>query len=363
MTSTLRSPYFLQSQAWADFWLSAMEKNHTYHHVEYLEGDVHIDAYIYQYPWHLGQDFLYLPKGPVVRSGSDLAKGEILPHLRKFWGQVLNLAASSGATYIKVDSHDGLCAQLGITSTSELQDWLESMCTPDGQGAAPKVTIEKDTKTIQYLQTIILDGSGLSTPQSNSRQDLQGWFNNSKEFWSRTNQNIRRYTKKSLKDESLEIRIDKGEESFDAFWEVYRATATRQKFASHPKEYFALLSKEQEAHIINIYQGEKVITTWFGYAGGNTLTYLYGGNEAEGLAHKAQYLMHIAALGLMRSLGLDYYDLGGYDPSKGFGKFKEGYRGEERVFLGPVDIVLAKQKYTFTNRFTGAAKTLTGWIR
>jgi lipid II:glycine glycyltransferase (peptidoglycan interpeptide bridge formation enzyme) len=193
--------------------------------------------------------------------------------------------------------------------------------------------------------------------------NLLTWFHENSEFWAQTNQNIRRYTKKSLTDNRFTIKVDDKETGFEEFWKVYESTAKRQKFATHPRSYFELLHSKPEAHIITISLEQQVVCVWFGYSFNDTLIYLYGGNTEDGLANKAQYLMHVAALALMRKLGLTNYDLGGYDKEKGFGKFKEGYRGDIRTFLGPIDIVLEQRKYHFTNRFIKTAKDLTGWLR
>lgn len=362
--TTKTNPYFLQTKEWADFWLSAMVEGHDYAHIINEENGVIVSAFLYKYPWHLNQEFLYLPKGPVISCPKKISSDKISKALRGFWVKVIEYAQRHAITYVKADFDDAVMELMGADNNESVLELLETSFAPDGKTNLPKVEIIPDTKTIQYLQTMELDATTLPKPPKGwELQDIEKWYQSSDVFWASTNQNIRRYNKKSCKNKDFTINITKSTEQFEKFWHVYSDTTKRQKFATHPREYFEKLYHCEFSHVINIDYKNETVCTWFGIHSGNTLLYLYGGNLNEGLTHKAQYLMHIAALKLLKELGLETYDLGGYDKEKGFGKFKEGYRGTIRTFLGPVDIVLESRKYHFTSRFAGAAKTLTSWLR
>jgi lipid II:glycine glycyltransferase (peptidoglycan interpeptide bridge formation enzyme) len=360
-------PYFLQTDKWADFWLSAHGTNHFYERIEYSTADISISAYVYIYPWQLTQNFAYLPKGPLLIQLQKTTKPQLLKALRDFWLKVIEFAKTKHCTFIKADFDDEFTDFLGIDSNDDIIEMLETTFAPNGQVNFPKIEVVKDTKTIQFLQTMCCKGANLSIPKGEYELNtLLDWYVENQEFWSQTNQNIRRYTKKSLTNTKFTITGEKSDEQFEKFWQVYDQTAKRQKFATHSKGYFKLLYSKPEAHIITIKLEDEVVCVWFGYSFDNTLIYLYGGNTDKGLSSNAQYLMHVAALALMKRSNLNNYDLGGYDKEKGFGKFKEGYRGEIRTFLGPVDIVLESRKYHFTQRFIKTAKditSLTNWWR
>ena len=358
------APSFLQTAAWAEFWQEAMEEKHSYHLVEFENDTAKISAYLYQYPWHLNQCFLYLPKGPVWIQKQKSAPALMIKTLREFWYEVVQVASENECTYIKADFDEQIFGILGVEDNETLLELLETIQSPDGRKKFPKIELRGETKSIQYLQTMVLDTESVKTasPATYTVAALRKFYEDNPEFWARTNQNIRRYTKKTLKGD-WEITVGSQESNFEDFWQVYQDTAKRQNFATHDRAYFAALAEKDFSHVITLGQEGEVQCVWFGVASGDTLTYLYGGNTESALKSKAQYLMHVAALRLLKDLGLRYYDLGGYDADKGFGKFKEGYRGEIRTFLGPVDVVLESRKYDFTNKFVGAAKSLTSWIR
>ena len=341
-----------------------MVENHSHEQIVYSNDAVEISAYLYRYPWHLNQCFVYLPKGPVWIQKKKSSNAEMLKALREFWYQVITAARERGCTYLKADFDEVVLQHVGVTSDEALYELLETLQSPDGKKNFPKIELRRDTKTIQYMQTMVLNGKNLkSTKQAEyTPEALQDFYTQNPEFWANTNQNVRRYTRKALKGE-WHISVNGGPERFEDFWRVYQATAKRQQFATHGKDYFERLFQEDWSHVITLARGGEVQCVWFGVESEDTLTYLYGGNTEAALKSKAQYLMHVAALQLLCERGLSYYDLGGYDPEKGFGKFKEGYRGEIRTFLGPVDVVLESRKYDFTNKFVGAAKSLTSWIR
>ncbi|NJL97056.1 aminoacyltransferase [Candidatus Gracilibacteria bacterium] len=132
----------------------------------------------------------------------------------------------------------------------------------------------------------------------------------------------------------------------------------RDKSLLLTKKYFQDLFDKDFSRMISLIDPKgKVQCSWFGVIIGNTLYYLYGGNTQDSFDNYGQYLVHVAATYLGKKEGVSYYDLGGYDPEKGFGKFKEGYKGIIRHFGYPMDLILQARKYHFTSRFVQTAKT------
>jgi lipid II:glycine glycyltransferase (peptidoglycan interpeptide bridge formation enzyme) len=90
-------------------------------------------------------------------------------------------------------------------------------------------------------------------------------------------------------------------------------------------------------------------SVWLGVVMDETIYDIWGGNTDFSLENYGQYLTHLTAIAIAVKEDLRYYDLGGYDPNKGYGKYKDGLRPIVRNFLGPIDIVLEKNKYKAIN--------------
>lgn len=155
-----------------------------------------------------------------------------------------------------------------------------------------------------------------------------------------------------------EVCIEKTDQNFEYFWQTLDQTSKKRKFGTHGKEYYKSLFKLPFSYIINIKLNNVVMSSWFGIQNNNSLVYLYGGNTDEGLTNKSQYFIHLVALKLLKQLELDYYDLGGYDPDTGYGKFKANYKGKITTFVGPIDIILESRKYSFTSKFVSTSKSI-----
>jgi lipid II:glycine glycyltransferase (peptidoglycan interpeptide bridge formation enzyme) len=329
--STLHLPYFLQTKDWTDFWIKSVDTKHQIHYISHESEEISLSAYIYHYPWHVKQTFLYIPKGPYIQVKKDIDHTALQREFRSFLTKITELAQKEKATFIKIDADDYFTSLLEIHSNDKLLHFIRS-CTPH--------TSIISKKSLQYLSTMVLDCGDL-VKEENPQQFL---LSNSA-FWSKTNENIRRYTRKSLK-QNWSIDTDKTPENFEHFWQVYTHTAQRQEFAIHPKSYFEAMFKHDFVRIITLKDEQGVPhCCWFGVKIDDTLYYLYGGNDTYSFEHYGQYLMHLVATQIAAREGVKYYDLGGYDSTKGFGKFKEGYRGRIIQFLGPVDIVLKKPEY------------------
>ncbi len=300
--------YFIQTESWAQFWLDASLPKHSFYSL--ADGEKSIIAY--KYPWHLGQSFLYVPKA--------------LHLTENLQNQLIKLGKKLRASYIKID-FDDQCDDLN-------RIYIQ-----------PKFKLSK--KTLQFMQTMTLDTSKITLPEkllnkhTPTPSKLKEFYTqNIPHFWQQTNQNIRRYTKKSC-DQQWIISTEKSPENFASFWSIYSQTKDRQQFAIQPKSYLQKLFNQGFSRIIIIKDSENTPQcVWLGLSTENTLTYLAGGNTDYSFEYHGQYLAHLVATLICSQEKLPFYDLGGYNPDLGFGKFKEGYRGDIRTFQGPFDIVL-----------------------
>lgn len=336
------SPYFLQTQDWAEFWLKANNEKHEIHQIrcqiEIHNQPVELVAFIYQYPWHLGQSFLYIPKGPFLQAPAGVypSKEQLTDLLGVFFGQITGLARSLKSAFIKIDFDDNLTAGLNIRDNEQLISYLEEKFS---------YQFNPDTKKLQFLQTPVLSTKHLQptsqTPGAKkiSLESLKHFWDNNQDFWSQVNQTTRRYTKKSL-EEGWTLSAKKTATNFKAFWQLVKETSGRQGFNTHPQKYYQDLFGKDFSWIIILRDAQnQPQAAWLGVILNKTMVYLYGGNTEVSRKRHGQYLVHLAALYLAAQEGANFYDLGGYDSGKGYGQFKEGYKGVLRSFLGPVDLV------------------------
>jgi lipid II:glycine glycyltransferase (peptidoglycan interpeptide bridge formation enzyme) len=339
---TKPKPYFLQTSEWSQFWLESSQKQHFIHYISYETDGITLSAYCYEYPWHLGKSFLYIPKGPIFQIKGDFSKKKLAQAYKSFLAKIVALAKQNKSVFIKIDFDYNFTNLIDIDSNENLLKFTKSVTDQ---------SVQISKKTLQYLSTMILDCSNLQ-----KNEDQFKFVESNKDFWSQTNENIRRYTRKSLKQNWI-IDTSKTTQNFDDFWQVYQSTAQRQGFAIHPKTYFQSMFAKEFVRII-VLKDETGLPhcCWFGILLDSTLYYLYGGNDDYSFSHHGQYLAHLIALQSAANEEAKNYDLGGYDSEKGFGKFKEGYRGKIVKFLGPLDIILEPLIYTTLNKFINILK-------
>ncbi len=356
----LYQPYITQTQEWAEFWREAVGEHHVFHNIHKLVGSIEFSAFVYQYPWHFNQCFLYVPRGPIISyKGKKPSQSELSNALSVFTSDLVQLAKKQNSTFIKWDGAYQLADEMSILNNEQFLTNISQFLAPNGQSSYIKTVSQISTKSLQYLSTMILNVSSISHVQD---QTLTDFYQTNKSFWLQTNENIRRYTKKSLQSGWI-VDIDLTPENFEKFWSIYQLTASKHKFGTHSKSYFETFSKQPFARIITLSDEEGVQSVWLGAEMNGVLYYLYGGNTEISFKKYGQYFIHLIATQLCGKNNLHSYDLGGYDGGKGFGKFKEGYRGEIITFLGPVDIILHQQKFTLTRKFVNAAKNVTNVIR
>ena len=353
--------YFLQCQDWAKFWQEANGVGHIFLWFHTKVNDKYtLSTLVYQYPWHFGQSFWYIPKGGVLTnkndtnysvnsfsSWQDIEQSELQYLFCDLNKQIYDSAKAQKISYIKVDWEEGLTQRLGLKTNKDLEHFYQNNFK-NTKNYKNFQLAKISSKTIQYLSTITLDLSTISPVE-----DLEQFFIDSKSFWKTTNSNVNRYTKKSLELSialNWDISTQKTESNFELFWQVYNQTKDRQHFTIQPKAYMRHFFDQDFSRIIVIKdQDNQPQCVWMGIVFGDTITYLYGGNTDYSFDNYCQYLTHLVAIKMAVSEKLLKYDLGGYDPNKGFGKFKSNYKGTIRNFLGDIDIPIHLIKYTITN--------------
>jgi hypothetical protein len=342
--------YFLQTHIWADYWKNANLAGHEYYEFGAESGLYFI---VYEYPWQLGEKFWYLPKAPVVRV--DIDRAELKDKFVSLVKTVLEAAKKQNIAFVKWDFDDTFCRQMGYMDNAQLLHDLKILLSG--------LDLRKSNKVLQYLKAMVLEPKIEKSEKSNGKYDMEtlsSFFSDSKSFWSTTNENIRRYTKKSL-TMGWQVSVAKTKRDFEAFWQVYQSTSGRQQFFTHRLSNLEQLWSQDFSRLIVLYDSkDQPQAVWMGMISEQTLTYLYGGNTQQSFTSYGQYLIHLVAIKMMVEEQLRFYDLGKYDELHGYSAFKKGYRGEIREFLGPVDIVLKPWKYNLINFVIGVRKFFKG---
>jgi len=207
----------------------------------------------------------------------------------------------------------------------------------------PNVLSEK--KIINNLKTWnLIPGKTLFTPTSfwidltKSEEELL------KSFSGKTRYNIRVAQK-----HGVEVKIDNSDTAFEKYLDLTFATAKRQGFYAHTKNYHRLMwkhLKENIAHLLTATYKNEVITTWILFTHDGFLYYPYGASTDKYKEVMANNLMMWEAIKFGKSLGLQTFDLWGREEGKGFTKFKEGYNPKVVELLGSWDLVINKPLYS-----------------
>jgi hypothetical protein len=328
---------FLQTKEWSDFWINANSDNHKTYYIE-LATLPSVNFIIYQYPWKFKQVWLYIPRlGSEFNIKDSKTAENIFQEIVK---KIVDIRNSTGATLAKID-FDSEFYNL-LKGQTEITEHLSKISNQQ---------IVTSPRKINYLSTILLNIANITLPKNSNiesinTEKLVKFFADNNAFWSTTNQNIRRYTKKSIQ-QNWKIEVDSL--NFEEWYEVHKATAERQKFATHSKYYLEQLYKQSFTTSIILKNQENIAqAVWLGGIFGDTFVYLHGGNTDKSFKNYGQYLIHLMAIYIARMKGCTKYDLGGYEDDKGFSKFKSGYRGELISFPGAFDIVLKEPDYFLT---------------
>ena len=384
MPHSLKYPkYFFQSQTWVDFASQALGSNHQI--LKFLERLPHtnfdLEVFVYQYPWHLKQNLWYIPRFPgfddsFIESYNKISdsnnpddsslvelQSQLKTAFKNLLQKILKQARSSGITFLKLDFDDQICNILGITSNQELLTFLKKQ----GIGFA----LEISSKIIQFTGTMTLDLDLLVNvgPENQTKligsldfltEGLKNFYEKNSKYFLSWEKNTRRLTKHAL-DKNWQVSISKTQENFEGFYRLLKDTSARQNFAVQPKNYLQSLFDQDFSRIIVLkdQQGEAQ-AAWLGIVTEKTLTNLYAGNSQASHKENGQYLMHLAAIKLGLDEKLKFYDMGGYNSKLSFGKFKDGYKGDVRLFLGPIDILIKPRQFELSNFVIRLVKTILG---
>ncbi len=162
----------------------------------------------------------------------------------------------------------------------------------------------------------------------------------------KTRYNIRLAEKKGVK---IEMRSA----SIDEVWPVFEATASRDEFRLHGKEYYRKMIECGVAFLAVATHENDLLAANILIDFGDTRTYLHGASSNVKRNFMAPYLLQWELMKDAKSLGMTSYDWWGVAPTDapashpwaGISRFKRGFGGEEVSYPVAVDVVSKPIRY------------------
>jgi lipid II:glycine glycyltransferase (peptidoglycan interpeptide bridge formation enzyme) len=197
-------------------------------------------------------------------------------------------------------------------------------------------------------------------PQTTTMIDITG---GEEEMLARCKQKTR-YNIRLAEKKGVTV-VSSAEVPFETFWRLMTATSNQQRFRLHPKGYYRVLldiARETAHHktrlefFYALHDGDYLACAIVAVFGQNAY-YLHGGSAKEKSNLMAPHLLHWEIIKKMKQEGITAYDLWGANPSVhkkgveykeslvGVTRFKEGFGGRERSFVGTYDMPIKPLHY------------------
>ncbi len=269
-----------------------------------------LGALVIRYPLAAGFSYLYAPCGPVV------AESDVTPELIEFFvGEVRKLART---LFVRIDPR--------LMSGGDV--WRAA-----GFVKAPMHSQPEHTRILSL-------GAGEAELLAQMKQ--------------KTRYNIRLAEKKGLDIRAM-AAPSAGE--IDTFYALIEKTTERDGFSAHPKRYYHQLINalaEDNAGLLYLaYQGEAPVAGILVGLAGRQATYLHGASDYAYRQLMAPYALQWRAIRDARVAGCAAYDFwgtapvgaGAGHPWAGVTRFKEGFGGEAREYVGTMEYPVAPFLY------------------
>ena len=303
---------------------------------EVLSDDLLAVALIIKYDLPFGQSYLYCPRGPIIKVSS--IKHQASSILNFLFNEIEKIAREEKAVFLKIDPPIRMSQEQGAHPLLE-----------EARRDISK-NFKKSLNEIQPRNTLILD-------LTKSEEELL------KEMKPKTRYNIRLAERKGVRIRNYESGI-MNQEYFEKFWELVEETSRRDKFASHNKNYYWKMLESLNGICKNnltakLYLAEyknKTIAANIVLSFGDFCVYLHGASSNEHRNAMAPYLLQWRQILDAKKTGCKSYDFWGIDSSKsqinsksndwsGITRFKKGFGGQERNYIGAYDLVFNWEKY------------------
>ncbi len=175
-------------------------------------------------------------------------------------------------------------------------------------------------------------------------------------FESKTRYNIRLSARKGV-----HVKEITNIEGVDIFYKIYIETAKRDTFIIHPYEYYKRvvekLADKGMVHIFFAYYQDTPIAGVYIFSFGRKIWYMYGASSSEYRNLMPNQAIHWEVIKWAKEKGYRTYDLWGIPvnphpmhPLFGVYRFKKGFSGEFKKFVGMHDLILQPFWYHLMNK-------------
>jgi len=170
-----------------------------------------------------------------------------------------------------------------------------------------------------------------------------------------------RYNVRYAQKHGVKVKEASEEKDFDIFFNLFKATADRQKFYIRDRRYYKLIWEKFHSRgmctILTAYYEKTPLVSWMVFVKDGVLYYPYGGSSLKHRNLQASTFLGWEVIKFGRNRGCSIFDMwGAGDGSyEGFTTFKLRFGGRLVKYIPSYDFVLDKSLYWF---FTTA-----NWIR
>lgn len=265
----------------------------------------------------IGKSLFYAPRGPVLDFHNEVIFSLLVSKIKE-------VAKIHKAIVLKIDPEI-------LEYDSIVTDILQ------------KYNFRFAKKQIQPRATLFLD-------LTQSLDDLLASFE------SKTRYNIRLSARKGVVVKELT-----NQDGVDNFYKIYIDTAKRDTFIIHPFDYYKkvveIMAEKGMVHIFLAYYNDIPIAGVYIFSFGCKTWYMYGASSNEYRNLMPNQALHWEVIKWAKVKGYKIYDLWGIPvnphpkhPLYGVYRFKKGFGGELKKFVGMHDLVLQSFWYNLMNK-------------
>ncbi|MCK4919289.1 MAG: peptidoglycan bridge formation glycyltransferase FemA/FemB family protein [Candidatus Pacebacteria bacterium] len=276
-----------------------------------------------------GKSYLYCPRGPVINI--TIVNSQISSVYDFLFVEIKKIVRKEKSIFLRIDPPIEKNNESGTVNQKYIKKF------------------QKSFSEIQPKDTLILN-------LEKSEEELL------KEMKQKTRYNIRLAKKRGVQIRSYKSGVTNQEEfqeKFEFFWELTKETSERNKIVSHNKDYYQKmlenLNCENETSLsAKLYLAEyeeKIIAVNIVLCFGDLTIYLHGASSNEYRNLMAPYLLQWKQIQDAKNAGYKKYDFWGItidgekETWRGITKFKKGFRGEEKSYIGAYDLAIDKFGY------------------
>ena len=311
-----QSGSFLQSSQWAEFQEKIGRK------VLFLGSENNVkqwNALAIKQLLPLAQNYLYIPRGPLLRQGYE---GQALASVL---AEIKGIAKREKSIFVRIDPF----------YREDLSEALKPF---------NNLKFKDIGRTIQPKNNLVIN-------LEKSEEYLMG------DMHEKTRYNIRLAQKHGVYIKSCTAEEPK--ENKKIFWKLISETTKRQNIRSYSQKYYDTMidifyEAEKQDKLgafgrtyLTYYKGEPLGAAFVIFFG-RRATYLHGGTSLEHKNVMAPYLLHWEIMRAAKQDGFIEYDLGGIDDQRwpGITRFKRGFGGTIESYPNAIDLPLADIKYS-----------------